>query len=324
MSMTVIFKIAILTFLVIGLVLFFYSFSLVAQPIKPSREEAQHDQIEAKRESVFLTYYRKRKPFKIHIDTYIHSQNAPNIMIIPGTGSYGWLYRYFEWKLSGLGYNVFAIDFIGHGRSEGPRGVFTMSEFLEIISMTMSMIERSYSGPIGILGTSQGGEVAFIAALEDTRIKSVVCHNVFDSTRTAPMTKQRILKIPIIGPIIGFLPDMFINLRNSVNWKELYKADSLKRRQDDPRVVWKYSLKSYRTIFKYKPKNKIPNMTTPVMIAVGEKDNIISPKFCKNFYDYLSMEKKKFYVMPGAKHQLLIDYPDEFIPVVDEWFRQTL
>ena len=89
MLMTVIFKIAILTFLVIGLVLFLYSFSLVAQPIKPSREEAQHDQIEAKRESVFLTYYRKRKPFKIHIDTYIHSQKAPNIMIIPGTGSYG-------------------------------------------------------------------------------------------------------------------------------------------------------------------------------------------------------------------------------------------
>lgn len=288
------------------------------------KKEMLEEKIKEKHGSFSMTYFRRKKPFKIHIDTYITSKESPNVILVPGTGSYAWLYRYFAWRLSEEGYNVFGIDFIGHGRSEGPRGVFKMKEFLEIVFMTVHYIEENYNKRIGILGTSQGGEVAFISALEDKRIKSVVSHNVFDITRSAPMRRQRLFNFPVIGPIIGFIPDFFINLKKTVNWKELYEADSLKDRESDPRVVWKYSLSSYRSIFRYKPNHRIEDMTTPVLIAVGENDSIITPKFCLEFFDYLRMEKKKFVVIPNAKHQLLVDYPEEFVPVVVEWFSQTL
>lgn len=282
------------------------------------------EKIKEKQNVLELTFYRRGNPFKIHVDTYVTGAEAPSVILIPGTGSYAWLYRYFAWRLSEQGYNVFGIDLIGHGRSEGPRGVFKMQEFLDIITMTVDYIQENYNDRIGILGTSQGGEVAFIAALEDQRIKSVVSHNIFDITRKAPMRKQRLFNFPIIGPLISFIPDFFINLENTVDWKQLYEEDSLQNRIDDPNVVWKYSMSSYRSIFKYKPKNKIEEMQTPVMIAVGENDSIIPPRFCLEFFDYLKMPTKRFYVMPEAKHQLLVDYPDVFVPVVDEWFTATL
>jgi len=273
---------------------------------------------------MYLVYHRRKTPYKIHIDTTFGSAEQPNIILVPGTGSYAGLYRDFSRSLAERGYNIYGIDFIGHGRSEGKRGVFTMREFLDIIRMVVDHIHANVNDRVGILGTSQGGEVAFIAALEDERIQSVVSHNVFDITRSAPMKRQRLLKIPILGPVIGFIPDIFINLKKTVDWKKLYAEDSLAIRQNDPHVVWEYSLKSYRTIFRYKPKNKISDMTTPVMIAVGEHDPIITPEFCRVFYDYIPMQKKKFYVMPGAGHQLLVDYTEEFVKIVDEWFADTL
>lgn len=270
--------------------------------------------------STKLTY----KDINLHVDIFEYSKNAPTIIIIPGTGSYGLLYSEFCQKLSNKGFNVMPFDLMGHGRSGGKRGEFTMVELLRNVSTVVSFARKEYSNDIGLVGTSQGGELAFYAALADKRVKSLICHNLLLSHKFPINFKVKFLQSKICNLLCNLIADFSFPLEWAFKWKYAYNSvEFLQEKRNDPLVVWHYKFKSYRTIFTYNPNLSISEMKTPVLVAVGENDKLVPLEHCKKAYDALTCQKE-FYVMPGAKHQLLIDYSDRFVPIVDCWFKKTL
>ena len=95
------------------------------------------------------------------------------------------------------------------------------------------------------------------------------------------------------------------------------------KKKNDSYAIWHYKFQSYRTIFTYKPKKAINEMLAPVLIAVGENDQLVTSEYCRKVYSHLTC-KKEFCQMPNAEHQLLVDFTDRFIPVVVNWFGKTL
>lgn len=264
------------------------------------------------------------KSIKLHVDIYEHSRNSSAIIIVPGTGSYTTLYSKFCKGLSNEGFNVMPFDLMGHGRSGGERGVFTMAELLENISTVVSFALKEYSDKVGLIGTSQGGEIAFHAALADNRVKSLVCHNILLSHKFPINIKVKFLRTKVYDLLCKITPDFSFPLEWAFKWENAYNsAELLQEKRNDPLVVWHYKFKSYRTIFTYNPQNTIDEMKTPVLIAVGENDKLVPQEHCKKVYDTLTCQKE-FYVMPGANHQLLMDYTEKFVPVVNNWFKKTL
>ena len=75
---------------------------------------------------------------------YEHSKNAPAVIVAPGTGSHAGNYSQFCETLSDRGYNVLPSDLMGHGKSGGERGVFSMHELLENVSTVVSYAESNY------------------------------------------------------------------------------------------------------------------------------------------------------------------------------------
>lgn len=263
----------------------------------------------------------KYNSINLYADIYeCSNKDAAVLILAPGTGSYGRYYREFCSKLQEKGFTIVALDFMGHGRSGGKRGVFTMAELIENISTAISYITDKYTGNIGLIGTSQGGEIAFYTALKDERVKSVVCHNILLSSEFSLNLKVKLLK----SPICSIIPNFYFPLEKAFNWENAYKdPEFLDKKRNDPFAVWYYKFKSYRSVFTYKPEKPIDGMTTPVLIAVGEYDQLVSSKHCKKVYDRLKCPKD-FYLMQDAGHQLLIDYADRFVPVVETWFKKSL
>ncbi|MGR3319149.1 MAG: alpha/beta hydrolase [Candidatus Anammoxibacter sp.] len=273
----------------------------------------------------FKTTELDYKSIKLHVETYEHSRNAPAIIVVHGTGAYSRYYAKFCRDLSDKGYNVITFDFMGHGRSGGDRGIFTMTELLENISTIISHAIDEYSGKIGLVGTSQGGEVAFYTALKDNRVKSLVCHNIFLSLKFPINFKVRFLQSKLCDILCAILPDFSLPTKVIFKWKRKgnKKPALIKRKKTDSLTVRHYSFKSYRSIFTYKPGKPVDELSIPTLIAVGERDELIPKEHCQKVYNILK-NPKEFYVMPNASHQLLIDYPDLFVPKVDDWFKKTL
>lgn len=269
----------------------------------------------------FKSVKLKYKSIKLHADVYENSKKeSPVIIVAPGTGSYGKYYSEFCEKLSNRGFTVIPFDFMGHGRSGGERGVFSMTELIENISTVISFATGEYNDKIGLLGTSQGGEVAFQAALEDKRVKSVISHNILLPSEFTINFKVKIFKLPICS----LIPDFYFPLEKAFDWKNAYNDPTfLEKKRNDPYAVWHYKFQSYRSVFTYKPKKPINEMSAPLLIAVGENDQLVTSEYCKKVYDHLT-GKKEFYQMANASHQLLVDYTDKFIPIVENWFRKTL
>src|SRR5687767_10027666 len=67
---------------------------------------------------------------KLHLDIYEVGKDAPTIVFIPGTAIYALCYGELLYKLGQAGYNVVGLDPRGHGRSEGARGDYTISELM--------------------------------------------------------------------------------------------------------------------------------------------------------------------------------------------------
>lgn len=254
-------------------------------------------------------------------------QNSNNLIFAPLTGSHSGFFQNSLETLSCFGYNVFGIDFMGHGKSEGKKGHFTMDNLIKNVSSTADFIKENYQGAIGLVGTHLGAEVGFYAALEDNRIKSVLAHNLLLNSELSMNFMLRVSKTGL-GP---FLMKKFfsnpVSLEKLYNHKLIFNEEStLKRFREDKLQTPAYDQNSYLSIFRYKPAKSLSNMKASIMIACGENGKLISHEYEHKVYEKLKEDglNVEFCLFKGAGNQLVFDYPNFFAQVADNWFKKTL
>ena len=70
----------------------------------------------------------KSRGLNLSLKYFEKDKNAPNILWVTGAGCHSLYLAELEYHMHLRGYNVFGIDFQGHGDSEGKRGDFTIDE----------------------------------------------------------------------------------------------------------------------------------------------------------------------------------------------------
>ena len=233
-------------------------------------------------------------------------------------------------RLAQEGFNVVALDWLGHGRSGGRRGVFTYRAAMDAAGEAVDYAEQQWGGSVGMLGTALGGVLAFYAALEDEQVAAVVCHNVLDLRDVRPVlqrTRQGVL-LPLAGRLRSFTTAMQVVRvpTSAVVAPTDMAADPLlaRRLRSHPQAVRSYELASLVSLF-LSPEDKpgLTAQTTPTLVAVGTADRVLPETPARAFVSHLP-EEAQMWVLPGGSHQLWLEHPEAFVPPAADFLRKHL
>jgi alpha-beta hydrolase superfamily lysophospholipase len=271
----------------------------------------------------------------LHLTIYESYSHAPSLIFIHGMSMHAGAYatipnKNFLAALADKGFNVIGLDLQGHGRSGGIRGLFTYHELMGNIQRTVDYVLERYNDRIGITGTSMGGVLSFYAAIEDNRIKSVVCHAVVDLRDVRPIfyLKRHFLLLPLLkllkpfAPVLTWLPMPIIAY---IEPKHVFdKKENFQYIIKDPLITWSYRCSSWISVFYY-PDDKpaIEAQKAPVRIIDGEQDKIFPVAYTRTFYERLRCQKD-LVIVPGTKHMLLLEHFNIAVPLIAEWFNKTI
>ncbi|MCC6805968.1 MAG: alpha/beta fold hydrolase [Deltaproteobacteria bacterium] len=259
----------------------------------------------------------------IHVHTYRPDAATVRyaVVIVHGTAGHGGCYERFATTLAAIGCAVYAIDLWGHGRSGGARGTFTMGDWLTDVDALVTLASEREAVPVVLLGASQGGEVAFAAAQIAKRAAGVICMNVLLASELAlnrRVTFMRSRWAAKLGARVG--DRLRISLPRVIDFAAAYREDPavVAEKKKDPLYVWDYGFESYRSIFAHTPPRTAAENTTPVLVACGGNDPIVSARHCERAFDRMG-GNKSFYRLDGAGHQLMLFHTERFARVVDGW-----
>jgi len=210
---------------------------------------------------------------------------------------------------SNFNFKSFALEFEGHGKSEGIRcSINSFDNLLEDLDILIDYIKISYDRPIFLISESMGSAVALKYSI---------------------LNKEKINGIILFGPLFGIdeklIPNCFItslltgisyflpeiplisnNLSvNGNNNKEFMKA----KEANQYSYKGKHRLNTCREMLKIS--NWINNngylLETPILIFHGLKDTITSPAVTKCIFDNMISKDKELYLLEEGYHCLLIE-----------------
>ena len=217
------------------------------------------------------------------------------ILILHGITAYSGPYDFIGTQLSNIGYAVYGLDLRGHGLSDGIRGDYPSKERLildlgEIINFIKKQNER-----LIILGHSLGVITAFIALnnyLE--KINGIILLSAARTTRPGVYTKI---------PLTKKLKILFSSILKPSKAVISYKRDGMLG-LDDPLFNFKYTLR-FMKIFKADDINFPPDLNIPIILGIGEHDELFSVESARAFFEEIPAKNKKFIILPGAKHAII-------------------
>ena len=263
----------------------------------------------------------------LFLTRYEHPNAQYTLLLVHGTAGYSAAYHDFaEQFRRRFPATVWAFDLTGHGRTPGPRGVFTFDDFLEDVRAVSDHAAERTGVPVVLHGASQGGEVAFHALARCPRVAGAVCMNILLNDELPMNRAIRLMRSPMMNRLARGLGDRVrVPLRRVIDFKAAYQEDPglLPEKLIDPLNVWSYGFKSYHSVFNYKPPEPCAANTKPVLVACGENDEVVDPGHARACFERIGGPKDLF-VMPGGGHQLMIFETDLYSRVLDSWIRERV
>lgn len=267
---------------------------------------------------------------KLHLDVYEYSKKAPTIVFIPGTAIYAMCYGEMLYKLGEAGYNVVGFDPRGHGRSGGVRGDYTIPDIMNDARNVISYAIKKFNKKVSLMGSSQGGIIAFYVAAVEDRIQSAICHTFAD---LAHQESVRLTRYPNLSSVLrpwianlggGVFSDtqipisMYLDL-DTVEVK--FFGSAKKFIESNPLALKTISLRALRSLAHTPLSKPIEQISTPVMVFQGTNDSIFPLDYTKKIYDQLTC-KKRIHFFEGLNHALNTEDVSTIIKPVLEWLKE--
>ncbi len=232
--------------------------------------------------------------------------NSAIVVLIHGLGGHSGILSNVVEYLVPQGYEVYAMDLRGHGRSQGQRGhIDDWQEFREDLRAFLARIrlERARC-PVVLWGHSMGGTIVLDYALRSPdAIQGVIV--------SAPALGQ--IKVPphklLVGGVLSkFLPHFSLTagLANSLATRDrealaVYLQDPLRHELGSARLVTEF----FGTVdwINY----HAAELRVPLLMMHGTADGVTSPQGSRAFFERVLWPDKEHHEYPGAYHDLYDD-----------------
>jgi pimeloyl-ACP methyl ester carboxylesterase len=276
---------------------------------------------------------------QLNLDVYEQpDRGAPVIIFNHGGGGYSRLFIPIALAMYDLGYTVVLPDQRGQGFSEGDRGDFIVSDFVQNIVDAAHWARDRYRGPLFLGGGSIGGGLTYYAAAAGAPVDALVLHNLYDFgsaqdglalSRMAPLA--RITGFAALAKLsTHILAALFPHFKIPYMWMGIFErmvderaVGFFEQWRADPYPIKRVSLRFIRSMMNTPPAIPFEQNTIPALVINQTRDRMVDPAVTRRNYERLG----------GVKQYIEIDYGHwatgetfihEWTGIVDRYLREQM
>jgi acylglycerol lipase len=244
-------------------------------------------------------------------DSIEASKKGIAVLLFPGFTAYGGAYGMAGKPISAGGYTIFGLDYRGHGLSGGNRGDNPgKNRWIGDLAESVKYVKGLGFKRVIVLGHSLGVAAAMCAAdsVPNEISGLVLLSGAYEG-------RKGLSKPPSIFQMSKYLASAVF--RPTYRAVEYYREgmtvtpDTLFNFRYTPRYLTMLDVKTLRL-----PKD----LNIPVLVGVGDKDELFEIEKVKVFYDSIPGNKKEFFIMKNATHAKI---PVECWEEVVAWLNKT-
>jgi acylglycerol lipase len=234
------------------------------------------------------------------------------VLIFHGFTAHSGAYDMAGRPISSGGYTTFGLDYRGHGLSGGNRGDSPGKErWIADLAESVKYIKSLGYPKVIILGHSLGVASAMCAAdaIPEEVSGLILLSGAYEGKKGLTKPPTFFQKTQIVASSI---------FRPSYPVVEYYRDGMTVSK--DPLFNFKYTLR-FLTMLDVKQLRLPENLNIPVLVGVGDKDELFDVDKVKEFYNAIPGNKKEFLVMKNATHaKIPVESWQEIVDWLDKNF----
>lgn len=233
------------------------------------------------------------------------------VLIFHGFTAYSGPYDMAGTPISKGGYTAFGLDYRGHGLSGGNRGDSPGKDrWIGDLKEAVEHVKGLGFSKVIVLGHSLGVAAAMCAAdtIPNGIAGLVLLSGAYEGRKgvSKPLTFSK--KVKLLSSAI---------FRPSYRAVEYYREGMIV--SDDTLFNYRYTPR-FVTMLDVKKLRLPPNLNIPVLVGVGDKDELFEIDKVKEFYNLVPGDKKEFFIMKNATHARI---PLESWEEIVVWLNKT-
>ncbi len=245
-----------------------------------------------------------RDGLRLKLRCWLTARARGMVVVAHGLGEHGGAYAPLAEAIGPrLGVDFIAVDFRGHGRSPGRRGVVRRYDDLvgDLTATLAWALKRNPKLPLFVLGHSNGGQVVLRMALQPPPgLAGVIASN--PSIRVAmpvPPAKLRLGKIlRSLAPWVTLRTDAPSTwMTRDPAMQQMYRADDLRHNRISAPLFFGM-IEGGEMLLK-----RAGEITTPILMLLGGQDPVINPASSREFFDRLGSADKTLLLYPKMLHE---------------------
>jgi alpha-beta hydrolase superfamily lysophospholipase len=245
---------------------------------------------------------------RLHAKHWMHARPRGAVVVAHGFGEHGGCYAHVARAVgSQAGVDVVALDFRGHGRSPGRRGVVRRYDELtvDLLSGLAWTARERPELPLFALGHSNGGQVAVRAALDPVAgpgLAGLILSNpTFRLSFRVPRHKVALGRF-----LLRFAPGWTLpapiepeKLSRDPQMRAFYTDDPLRHGRISAPLFFGMVEGGEELL------GRVAGVTSPVLMLVSGSDPVVDPAACRLAYDRLASPDKTLLLFPHMLHEPL-------------------
>jgi alpha-beta hydrolase superfamily lysophospholipase len=270
--------------------------------------------------------FQGARDIKIYYQGWLPEADVKGVLlVVHGLGEHSGRYLNVVNHFVPLGYAVYGLDHIGHGKSGGPREmVESFDDFTDTLTIFHQMVADWQAGkPIFILGHSMGGLITSYYLLDHQdkfqgAIISAPAVKIGEGISQATITMAKILSR--IAPKMGMVALDVNTISRDPDVVNAYVNDPLVFHGKTPARLAAEMLKAMLRV-----NAEVSHITLPFIAVHGSKDSLADPAGSQILYDLASSKDKTLKIYEGLYHEVFNEPErEQVLKDVELWLEAQL
>ena len=226
------------------------------------------------------------------------------LLVVHGLGEHSGRYMNVVNHLVPRGYAVYALDHLGHGKSDGTREyVERFADFTDTLALYYRMVAGWQPGkPVFLVGHSMGGLIATTYLLDhqaDFRGAVISAPAIAVSSSISPMTIALGKVAAVLAPKLGVLALDVNGISRDPAVVQANLADPLNFQGKTTARLAAEMLKAMQRVAA-----EVGTITLPFIVVQGSADRLVDPAGAQMLYDKAGSQDKTIKIYEGLYHEV--------------------